>query len=101
MPTAPLQALFDKLSPEVMTEATAEFEQLALEYRLHLLREELELSQRALASEMGISQPSLSAIENRGIDNRLSTIKRYVEALGGKLSLNVELPNGKHIGMTV
>ena len=29
------------------------------------------------------------------------TMKKYVEAMGGKLRIDVELPTGKHIGFTV
>ncbi|MGV7104777.1 hypothetical protein ACWA3Q_18395, partial [Acinetobacter baumannii] len=43
----------------------------------------------------------LSAIENRGNDLKISTMKKYVEAMGGKLRIDVELPTGKHIGFTV
>lgn len=50
---------------------------------------------------MRIKQPSLSAIENRGNDLKTSTIKKYVEDMGGKLRIDVELPTGKHIGFTV
>ena len=50
---------------------------------------------------MGIKQPSLSAIENRGNDLKISTMKKYVEAMGDKLRIDVELPTGKHVGFTV
>jgi hypothetical protein len=42
----------------------------------------------------------LSAIENRGHDLKISTMKKY-EAMGGKLRIDVELPTGKHIGFNV
>nr|MCD4638436.1 transcriptional regulator [Proteus mirabilis] len=32
---------------------------------------------------------------------KISTLKRYVEAMGGTLRLDVELPGGKHVGFTV
>ncbi|MFX8735690.1 helix-turn-helix domain-containing protein, partial [Acinetobacter baumannii] len=54
-----------------------------------------------LAATLGIKQPSLSAIENRGHDLKISTMKKYVEAMGGKLRIDVELPTGKHIGFNV
>ena len=44
---------------------------------------------------------SLSAIERRGNDLKISTMKKYVEAMGGKLRIDVELPTGKHIGFKV
>ncbi|TCB63462.1 helix-turn-helix domain-containing protein, partial [Acinetobacter sp. ANC 4216] len=56
---------------------------------------------KELAETLGIKQPSLSAIENRGNDLKISTMKKYVEAMGGKLRIDVELPTGKHIGFNV
>mgnify|MGYP003627972438 FL=1 len=76
-------------------------ELLLLENQLSRIREELEISQKELAQTMGIKQPSLSAIENRGNDLKISTMKKYVEAMGGKLRIDVELPTGKHIGFNV
>ena len=69
--------------------------------QLYRIREELEISQKQLAEALGIKQPSLSAIENRGNDLKISTMKKYVEAMGGKLRIDVELPTGKHIGFNV
>lgn len=76
-------------------------DQLLLENQLYRLREELEISQKELAQTLGIKQPSLSAIENRGHDLKISTMKKYVEAMGGKLRIDVELPTGKHVGFKV
>jgi predicted transcriptional regulator len=50
-------------------------DELLLETQLHLIREELEISQKELAETLGIKQPSLSAIENRGNDLKISTMK--------------------------
>lgn len=43
---------------------------------------------------MGVKQPSIARIEQADNDPRLSTLKRYVQALGGELSLDVTLPTG-------
>ena len=75
--------------------------EMLLEVKLQSLREELEFTQSELATTMGISQPSVVAIEQRGNDVKLSTIKRYVEAMGGRMSLDIELPTGKHVGFNV
>ena len=76
-------------------------DEMLLEVKLQAIREELELTQAELARNMGISQPSVVAIEQRGNDVKLSTIKRYIEAMGGKMSINIELPTGKHVGFNV
>lgn len=69
-------------------------DELVLETGLQLLREELNISQKTLANNLGVSQPAITQIEQRGNDIKLSTLKRYIEAMGGKLSLTIELPSG-------
>ncbi|OTA19156.1 transcriptional regulator [Xenorhabdus beddingii] len=46
---------------------------------------------------MGVQQPSIARMENTDHDPRLSTLKRYVAALGGELSIDVTLPTGKRV----
>ena len=75
--------------------------ELLLEVRIQALRVELEVSQIELAKALGVSQPAVVAMEQRGSDIKLSTMKRYVEAMGGKLRVDVELPTGRHIGFNV
>ncbi|AWK82674.1 helix-turn-helix transcriptional regulator [Photobacterium damselae] len=76
-------------------------DEMLLEVQFQAIREELEITQAELARNMGISQPSVVAIEQRGNDVKLSTIKRYIEAMGGKMSINIELPTGKHVGFNI
>ncbi|MCQ6882845.1 helix-turn-helix domain-containing protein, partial [Escherichia coli] len=54
-----------------------------------------------VAEAMGISQPAVTKLEQRGNDLKLATLKRYVEAMGGKLSLDVELPTGRRVAFHV
>ncbi|MHB8690410.1 MAG: helix-turn-helix domain-containing protein [Solirubrobacteraceae bacterium] len=51
------------------------------------LRTEHGLTQVQLAQRLGTSQENASRIE-RAVDTQLSTIKRYIEALGGNLELH-------------
>lgn len=96
----PLSVLMKQLNPEVVEAAKVRAEQKVLEFRLAQLREQLELSQSDLAKVLGISQPSVANLEKRGAEIKLASLKRYVEAMGGKLSLDIELPDGKHLGIT-
>jgi DNA-binding XRE family transcriptional regulator len=96
----PLSVLMKQLNPEVVEAAKVRAEQEIFEFRLAQLREQLELSQSDLAKVLGISQPSVANLEKRGAEIKLSSLKRYVEAMGGKLSLDIELPDGKHLGIT-
>jgi hypothetical protein len=50
---------------------------------------------------MGISQPAITQLEQRGNELKIATLKRYIEAMGGKLSLDVELPTGKRVAFHI
>lgn len=56
------------------------------------LREEREVTQVELAATLGVSQPNISRIE-RGDDIYLSTLSRYVAALGGSLEVLAVFPD--------
>lgn len=58
-----------------------------LRLRLAVLREQLGKSQVELAATLGTSQPNVSQLE-RSDDLQLSSIARYVHALGGQLEIN-------------
>lgn len=58
---------------------------------LRALRILTEKSQEQIAESLGVKQPSVLKIE-RQTDLYLSTLRRFVEAAGGKLELRVELP---------
>ncbi len=96
-----LQEILAERSPEQQKRIQQIADELQLESQLYLLREALELSQKQLAENLGIKQPSLCAIENRGSNLKISTMKKYVEAMGGKLRIDVELPTGQHIAFNV
>lgn len=51
------------------------------------LRRELDLTQAVLADRLEVSQENVSQIERAQTDVRLSTLERYIEALGGRLEL--------------
>jgi len=59
-----------------------------LRLRLAILREQLGKSQVELAEILGTSQPNVSQLE-RSEDLQLSSLARYVHALGGQLQINV------------
>ncbi|MCT4702555.1 helix-turn-helix transcriptional regulator [Enterobacteriaceae bacterium H20N1] len=93
-----LEELIARRSPESQKRIAQGTQELILETCLHLIREEMGWSQKQLAEAMGISQPAITAIEQRGNEIKLGTLKRYIEALGGTLSLQIEFPEGvKHV----
>jgi transcriptional regulator with XRE-family HTH domain len=50
-------------------------------------------SQRQVAEVLGIKQPSLSKLEKQD-DMQISTLRRIVQALGGKLEVIAQFPRG-------
>jgi len=56
------------------------------------LRQAVEQTQEDLAVSLGVGQDTVSRIERRS-DMLLSTLRRYVEAMGGKLELVAEFPD--------
>lgn len=66
------------------------------ELTLRELRKALDMTQTALAEELKIGQDTVSRLERR-TDMLLSTLSEYVNALGGRLELNVEFPGHKKV----
>jgi transcriptional regulator with XRE-family HTH domain len=61
--------------------------------RLHELRRALRLSQQTLARRLKTDQAQISRLEQR-TDLFVSTLRRYVEALGGELEIVASFPEG-------
>ena len=59
--------------------------------RLQQVREAAGLTQEQVAQRMGVTQASLSRLEHRP-DVKLSNIRKYIEAVGGRLEVNVVMP---------
>ncbi|MFJ4065054.1 transcriptional regulator [Pseudomonas sp. NPDC089996] len=61
------------------------------EMTLQALRRQLELTQEGLAGRLEIRQGNISKVEKRS-DMLISTLRSYVEALGGTLELVAHMP---------
>ncbi len=94
---ATLKELMAQQNKESQERIAAKVEELRIIVALNQLREELNVSQTELAAAMGVKQPTLAKIEQPDNDPRLSTLKRYVTALGGEVSIDVTLPSGKRV----
>jgi DNA-binding XRE family transcriptional regulator len=82
-----------KLSPQRRKKVEARAgELLAEEMTLRELRRARQLTQVRLAKTLGITQDSVSRLEQR-TDLLLSTLRKSVEAMGGRLSLVAEFPD--------
>ena len=65
---------------------------IAEEMTLQELRRARELTQVRMAKRLGVAQKQISEIEKR-TDMHISTLRRSIEAMGGKLSLVAEFPD--------
>lgn len=91
-----LEQLLQDEKNEVVQQAEAMAEEMLLNIHLAELREKVKKTQVEIAESLGVKQPTIAGMEKPGRDLKLSTLKRYVEAAGGKLRLDIELPDGSH-----
>ena len=59
---------------------------------LKALRQAVQQTQEQLATALGVGQDTISRLERRS-DMLLSTLRHYVESMGGKLELVAQFPN--------
>ena len=81
-------------SPERLAKVEALKQELLAEMPLQELRHARERSQEALAKALGGSQASVSKMERRA-DMYVSTLRSYIEAMGGELEIIASFPDGK------
>lgn len=67
---------------------------LRTEILLQDLREALRLSQAELGALLNVEQPAVAKLEKR-TDMYVSTLRRVIEAMGGRLHIVAEFPEGE------
>lgn len=92
-----LQQHLAELTPEHRARIMRLADEIAAENGLPTIREMRAMSQQELAERLGVTQPAVAAMERRGDDIKVSTLKRYAEALGGELKISIELPEGSRV----
>jgi transcriptional regulator with XRE-family HTH domain len=81
------------MSPERQARAAERTRAMLAEMPLAELRHAREMTQARLAELLETSQPEVSKIEKR-TDMYLSTLRSYIEALGGTLEIVARFPDG-------
>ena len=76
-----------------LAQADAIAKDMMAEMLLAEIRKFMGLTQEELAGALGVTQPSLSKLENQD-DMQVSTLRRLIEALGGELEMIAHLPKG-------
>ena len=96
-----LQDILNNEDPKVVEQAKAMATEMLLDINLAELRNRAELTQKQVADAMGVKQPTVAGMEKIGQDIKLSSLKKYIEATGGKLRLDIEMSDGSHFGFGV
>ncbi len=82
-----------KMSPERQRANAAEAERMQREMPLDQLRAARAITQEHLAELLGVKQASISKMERRA-DMYVSTLARFIEAMGGKLEIRAVFSDG-------
>jgi DNA-binding XRE family transcriptional regulator len=82
-----------KMSPAVRAEVDAWVKETIKNMPLDELRHAREMTQVNLAKVLGVPQGSISKLERR-TDMYLSTLRSYIEAMGGRLELRAIFRDG-------
>jgi transcriptional regulator with XRE-family HTH domain len=88
-----LQSIWDNLPEERKQRIQARAEDKTAEYlTLQELRKAVGLTQAEVSQNLQMPQSNVSRLE-RESDMLLSTLRNYIDAIGGNLTILVELPN--------
>jgi transcriptional regulator with XRE-family HTH domain len=90
--TKPWNQIRRSLSPEREQELRTEIEREVARMKLPDLRRARRLSQETLAELLGMNQGDVSRLERRA-DMYVRSLRRYVEAAGGKMWIIAEFPD--------
>jgi len=80
-------------TPERRARVEARKAELRAAMPLHELRQARAMTQKALGEALNVKQPAVAKLERRA-DMYVSNLRAYIEALGGRLSIVAEFPQG-------
>jgi len=98
MRTLEEQLAIRPVNEERVAKLAAKMRQEVRAARLREIRTEQAMTQVELASQLEVSQNRVSQIEHGEIDRaRVETLRRYVEALGGKLAVEAQFGDTRYV----
>ncbi|MDE0060421.1 MAG: XRE family transcriptional regulator [Defluviicoccus sp.] len=80
-------------TPERRARVDARKAELRAAMTLHELRRARAMTQKALGQALNVNQPAVAKLERRA-DMYVSNLRAYIEAVGGRLSIVAEFPQG-------
>lgn len=90
----PFGELTKDFTPERRRRVDAIKDELLAEMPLHELRRARDLTQQDLAETLHVSQPAVAKLEQRA-DIYVSSLRSYIEAVGGQLRIVAIFPEGE------
>lgn len=90
----PFTILRKQMSATAQKATAIKTKQMLKEMPLQELRQAHQMSQERLAEILDTKQANISRIERR-TDMYISTLRSYIEAMGGKLDIVAKFPNGE------
>ena len=90
----PFSELTKDFTPERRQRIEAMKSELLAEMPLHELRRARALAQRDLAESLNVNQPAVAKLEQRA-NVYVSSLRSYIEAVGGRLKIIAEFPEGE------
>ena len=90
----PFRELTRDIAPERRRRIDEMKRELLAEMPLHELRRGRALTQKDLAETLHVTQPAIAKLEQRA-DVYVSSLRSYIEAVGGRLRIVAEFPEGE------
>ena len=89
----PFKNLVDKMSPQSRERIRKRTAAMHSEMALQELRQAMHLTQQELAELLKMNQAAISKLEHQS-DMYVSTLRRFIAAMGGELRIIVHFPQG-------
>jgi len=89
----PFRELTKALPPARKARIADKTAALSTALALHELRKARAVPQEVLAEKLSVGQPAVAKFERRA-DMYVSNLRRYIEALGGRLEITARFPDG-------
>jgi len=82
-----------RMTPESIERSNTTYKRLKQDMALEELRNALRLTQQQLAETLEVDQSAISKLERR-TDMYVSTLERFIQAMGGRLEIRAVFPEG-------
>ena len=100
MRTVSLEEVIARESPEIQKKVEEGAAELVVELAtLREIRKQQNITQVALAEDLGIGQEGVSRLERRN-DTLVSTLRKTIEAMGGDLHLVAKFPDRRPVELS-